>query len=70
MSDDAFLAWGWRIPFLTSALLVIVGLYVRLSIQESEEFRGTVERNETVAVPFAEAFRKQSRKYCSAPALS
>jgi metabolite-proton symporter len=62
MSDDAFLAWGWRIPFLTSALLVIVGLYVRLSIQESEEFRGTVERNETVAVPFAEAFRKQSKE--------
>ena len=38
-SDDAFLAWGWRIPFLLSAVLVLVGLWVRLSIEESPVFK-------------------------------
>ncbi len=38
MSEDAFLSWGWRIPFLLSALLIILGFYVRVSIDESPEF--------------------------------
>ena len=38
-SDDAFNAWGWRIPFLLSAVLVIIGLWVRLSIEESPVFK-------------------------------
>ncbi|WIM93458.1 MFS transporter [Actinoplanes oblitus] len=38
-SDDAFRSWGWRIPFLLSAVLVMVGLWVRLSIEESPVFR-------------------------------
>jgi MFS family permease len=38
VSEQAFLSWGWRIPFLASAILVLVGLYVRLSISESPEF--------------------------------
>ena len=38
-SDEAFLAWGWRIPFLLSAVLVIIGLWVRLSIEESPVFK-------------------------------
>jgi len=37
-SDEAFLAWGWRIPFLLSAVLVLVGLYVRLTLEESPVF--------------------------------
>jgi MFS family permease len=37
--DSAFIAWGWRIPFLLSAVLVLVGLWVRLSIEESPVFR-------------------------------
>ncbi len=37
-SDEAFLSWGWRIPFLLSAVLVLVGLWVRLSIEESPVF--------------------------------
>ncbi|MFL6140853.1 MAG: MFS transporter [Labedaea sp.] len=52
-SDAAFLSWGWRIPFLLSAVLVVVGLWIRLSITESPVFlaaarssaaRGTKER--------------------------
>ena len=38
-SDDAFEAWGWRIPFLLSAVLVLIGLYVRLQLEESPVFR-------------------------------
>jgi len=38
-SDEAFLSWGWRVPFLLSALLVLVGLYIRLSMDESPVFK-------------------------------
>jgi len=38
-TDEAFLSWGWRIPFLLSAALVVIGLWVRLSIEESPVFR-------------------------------
>ena len=38
-SEDAFLAWGWRVPFLLSAVLVLVGLWVRLSVEESPVFK-------------------------------
>jgi len=38
-SEDAFLAWGWRVPFLLSAVLVMVGLWVRLSVEESPVFK-------------------------------
>ena len=37
-SDEAFLSWGWRIPFLLSAVLIIVGLWVRLTVSESPVF--------------------------------
>lgn len=37
-SDDAFLAWGWRVPFLLSAVLVFIGLWVRLTLEESPVF--------------------------------
>jgi metabolite-proton symporter len=58
-SEDAFLAWGWRIPFLLSAILVVVGLWIRLSVSESPVFleaqrkaeaRGTVEKAPIVQV--------------------
>ncbi|MBV9653956.1 MAG: MHS family MFS transporter [Acetobacteraceae bacterium] len=39
MSDAAFLSWGWRIPFLLSALLVVIGLYIRLNLSESPLFK-------------------------------
>jgi MFS family permease len=38
MSNEAFLAWGWRIPFLLSAILVFIGLYVRLQVEEIAAF--------------------------------
>lgn len=44
MSDSAFLAWGWRIPFLLSGLLVMVGLWVRLSVDESPVFKAALAK--------------------------
>jgi metabolite-proton symporter len=57
MSDEAFLSWGWRIPFLVSAALVVVGLWVRLSLHETPAFAKVLERNERAKVPFVQVFR-------------
>lgn len=51
LSDADFLAWGWRVPFLASALLVFVGLYVRLRLTETPAFQHAVEKAERVRVP-------------------
>ncbi|HBK47656.1 MAG TPA: MFS transporter, partial [Xanthomonadaceae bacterium] len=52
LSQEQFMAWGWRVPFLASSLLVLVGLWVRLSIAETPDFQRAVERNERLRVPF------------------
>jgi len=51
LKDADLLAWGWRIPFLASALLVCLGLYVRLRLTETPAFRRAIENNERVRVP-------------------
>jgi MFS family permease len=63
MSNGAFLGWGWRIPFLLSAILVLVGLYVRLQVEESPLFiamrvRDRVQKHK---IPVIEAFRRYKR---------
>ena len=62
MSPDAFRVWGWRIPFLISIVLVAVGLYIRLKIEETPVFRQIESRNEQVRLPFAAALRHQWRE--------
>jgi metabolite-proton symporter len=57
LDDDQFFTWGWRIPFLASAVLVLVGLYVRLTITETPVFRETIDRQERVRVPMFTVFR-------------
>ena len=57
LPTDAFMAWGWRIPFLASAVLVVVGLVVRLAVEESAAFEKAKETRQTVRVPVAEVFR-------------
>jgi len=60
MSDNAFVAWGWRIPFLFSIVLVLVGLYVRLRTEETPDFKaGADKRRKADALPFKEAFAHQ-----------
>jgi metabolite-proton symporter len=57
LTDDQFFNWGWRLPFLASAVLVLVGLYVRLTITETPLFRDAVSRRERVKVPMLVVFR-------------
>jgi metabolite-proton symporter len=57
MGEEAFMAWGWRIPFLASALLVLLGLFIRLKIAETPEFARTIEKSERVQVPFLTVFQ-------------
>jgi metabolite-proton symporter len=58
---EEFLAWGWRIPFLLSAILVIVGLWIRLRIFETPEFTRFLEKGERVRFPLLSVLRKHSR---------
>jgi metabolite-proton symporter len=55
-TNDQFFRFAWRIPFLASAVLVIVGLYVRLRIQETPVFREAIERRERVTLPMGTVF--------------
>ena len=53
LSDTQLLEWGWRVPVLASALLVFLGLYVRLRLTETPAFQQAIEKNERVRVPMA-----------------
>ena len=61
LSDAEFLAWGWRIPFIASAALVAVGLWVRLTLTETPEFQRAIERQERVRVPILVVVRDHTR---------
>jgi metabolite-proton symporter len=61
LSDQQFFQFGWRIPFLASAALVVVGLYVRLTITETPVFRDSLQRREPVKVPMVAVFRNHFR---------
>ncbi|MGE0160472.1 MAG: MFS transporter [Gemmatimonadales bacterium] len=60
-SESDFLTWAWRIPFLASAVLVLIGLYVRLKISETPVFQASVRRQERVAVPVLVVAREHAR---------
>ncbi|HWN40161.1 MAG TPA: MFS transporter [Gammaproteobacteria bacterium] len=60
LSDAEFLAWGWRVPFLASAALVAVGLWVRLTLTETPEFQRAIERQERVRVPILVVVREHT----------
>jgi metabolite-proton symporter len=62
LPDDQFLSWGWRLPFLLSAVLVVVGLVIRLTIAESPEFVRVRESQARVKMPIAAAFRLHWRQ--------
>jgi len=54
--EDPFLVWGWRIPFLLSILLVMVGLYVRTRLEETPVFARAIARGKKLKAPLAEVF--------------
>lgn len=57
---DAFFAWGWRVPFLLSFVLILVGYYVRKKVEESPVFVELAERKEQTRMPIVQLFRKHS----------
>ncbi len=61
LTDKQFFAFGWRLPFLASAILVFLGLYVRLTITETPVFQQALSRREQVRVPMLVVFRDYAR---------
>jgi len=57
MSDAQFNAWGWRLPFLFSIILVVVGLWIRMTIAESPEFQKIKAEKQEVKMPIIDAIR-------------
>src|SRR6201996_7905787 len=61
MDQDAFLSWGWRLPFLASAVLLVVGLLIRSGVGESPEFKVLKTQRRVAALPVAEVLRDSWR---------
>ncbi len=61
MSGDSFAVWGWRIPFLLSFVLLIIGMMIRLGVNESPEFAEATERKTLSRFPIIEAFRSATK---------
>ena len=61
LSNEQFFEFGWRIPFLASTLLVLVGLYVRLNITETPAFLESLKSNKRVKVPANTVFKEHGR---------
>jgi metabolite-proton symporter len=70
LTDKQFFAFGWRLPFLSSAVLVFLGLYVRLTLTETPVFREAVKRGEQVKMPMVTVFRDHTRALVSGITLS
>ena len=58
LTDAQFMAWGWRIAFLLSGVMVVVGMYIRLTIQETPEFAAVKARNAELRIPFVDMIKR------------
>ena len=63
LPKDQLLSWGWRIPFLVSLLLVLVGIYIRTRVQETPVFTEIAKRQPRVAMPALAALRRHPRNF-------
>src|SRR6201998_3838642 len=63
LGTEAFNAWGWRIPFLLSLLMVAIAIYIRLQLQETPIFQAIKAKGQTSTNPWREAFWSQNVKY-------
>jgi MFS transporter, MHS family, shikimate and dehydroshikimate transport protein len=61
LPEQQFMAWGWRIPFMASILLVLVGMVIRLRVTESPEFLRAMKREPEVGIPLFEVLRNYKR---------
>lgn len=57
VSEEALISWGWRVPFIASVLLVAVGIYIRLNIEETPSFQQVREQGAKAKLPFAHLMR-------------
>ena len=62
VSGDRFLAWGWRIPFLLSIVMVAIGLWIRLGIVETPVFRRVIAEERVERVPVLEVLKRQPKQ--------
>lgn len=62
MSADQFKAWGWRVPFLVSVVLIVVGYFIRKSVSESPVFKELAERKRESSAPLVELFRHNTKQ--------
>lgn len=69
LPEPAFLSWGWRIPFLISILLVGVGLFIRLQLEETPAFRQLEARKEVAKLPLVEVLTTYRRAFLTAVGL-
>ena len=58
LTDAQFLAWGWRVAFMLSGVMVVVGMYIRLTVQETPEFAAVKARNAELRIPFLDMLRR------------
>ncbi|HEX6346561.1 MFS transporter [Umezawaea sp.] len=61
MPDEVFRSTGWRVPFLASAVLLVIGYYIRVRVNETPIFQAVLDRRHRARAPFAELLRHQSR---------
>ncbi|MBU6534268.1 MFS transporter [Streptomyces sp. NPDC057245] len=61
LPEDQLLSWGWRLPFLSSAILIVVGLYIRLRVTESPAFLDVQKRGDVIRVPAKELFVRHKK---------
>jgi MFS transporter, MHS family, shikimate and dehydroshikimate transport protein len=69
LPEADFMSWGWRVPFLISIFLVGVGLYIRLSMEETLAFRQVQAKNEVARMPLAEVLTHHRRPFFTAVGL-
>lgn len=62
LPEEQFLSWGWRVPFVLSAVLVFLGLWIRKGIDETPAFKKNREEGKVVAVPLLETLRRHKRE--------
>lgn len=62
LSEQAFMAWGWRIGFLGSAALILVGLLIRLKMEETPDFQKAKDEGQIAKLPIVDVFRRQWRE--------
>jgi MFS family permease len=62
LNETAFMTWGWRVPFLVSVVLLAVGMFIRLRLQEPPAFRRLLEAKKSVALPVAKVLQQYPKE--------